>query len=118
VESKLNAFNNLGDALRILRGKVAGLTQQDVAERTGIAQARLSRYEKGRKIPDLATLDRLLVCYGVDVERFGRALKESRGMAVPPDSGDDPEFTARVQDALLRLGYPSPGAPTPETAPL
>lgn len=116
MESKLNAFSNLGEALRLLRDKVAGLTQVDVADRTGIAQARLSRYENGKKIPDLVTLDRLLVCYGVDVERLGRALKEARGVTAPPDSGNDPEFTARVRDALEQLGYPSPGST--ETAPL
>ena len=99
----MNAFGHLGAALRLLREKVAGLTQVEVAERTGIAQARLSRYENGKKVPDLTTLDRLLACYGVDVEWLGRALKEAQG------AGNDPEFTARVRDALSQLGYPAPG---------
>jgi transcriptional regulator with XRE-family HTH domain len=108
VDSKLNAFSNLGGALRLLREKVAGLTQVEVAERTGIAQTRLSRYENGRKIPDLTTLDRLLTCYGVDVERLGRALKEAQGVTVPPGPGSDPEFTAKVRHALVQLGYTKP----------
>ena len=111
MDSKLNAFSNLGEALRLLREKVAGLTQVEVAERTGIAQTRQSRYENGRKVPDLATLDRLLTCYGVDVERLGRALKEVQGVAGPPGPGSDPEFTAKVRDALVQLGYPKPGSP-------
>jgi transcriptional regulator with XRE-family HTH domain len=74
----LRFFNGLGPALRLLRERV-GLKQVQVAERTGIAQNRLSRYENERQLPDLPTLDRLLACYGVDVERLGRALEEVRG---------------------------------------
>ena len=94
--------------MRLLREKVAGLTQVEVAERTGIAQNRLSRYENGRQLPDLLTLDRLLDCYGVDLERLGRALKEVRGKPAVKASGGDPEFTAKVQEALVQLGYLKP----------
>ena len=72
-------FDDLGSALRLLREEDAALTQVAVAVRTGIAQGRLSRYENDRKIPDVSTLDQLLTCYGVDVERLGRALQEVRG---------------------------------------
>lgn len=104
----LRAFGDLGSALRLLREKVAGLTQVQVAERTGIAQNRLSRYENGRQIPDVPTLDRLLACYGSDVERLGRALKEVRGQFVVGDAGANPEFTAKVREALVQLGYLKP----------
>ncbi|HYN21131.1 MAG TPA: helix-turn-helix transcriptional regulator [Thermoanaerobaculia bacterium] len=105
MDSKLHAFKDLGKALRLLRGE---LSQVAVAERTGIAQNRLSRYENDKQVPDLPTLDRLLSCYGVDVERLGRAIKEVRGKPAPKRSGNDPEFTAKVQDALIQLGYPKP----------
>jgi len=86
----LHFFSALGPALRLLR-ETAGLKQAQVAERTGIAQSRLSRYESEKKIPDLPTLDRLLTCYGVDVEGLVRALKEVRGEPVAKASGSDPE---------------------------
>lgn len=109
MTSTLSAFGELGPALRLLREKVAGLTQVQVSERTGIAQNRLSRYENGRQLPDLPTLDRILACYDVDVERLGRALKEVRGKPTSrTTSGNDPEFTAKVRDALVQLGYPKP----------
>ncbi|HVG10110.1 MAG TPA: helix-turn-helix transcriptional regulator [Thermoanaerobaculia bacterium] len=108
MTSVLTAFNDLGPALRLLREKIAGLTQVQVAERTGIAQNRLSRYENGRQLPDMPTLDRLLVCYGVDVVRLGHALEEVRGKVAPKISGNDPEFTAKVQNALVHLGYVKP----------
>jgi transcriptional regulator with XRE-family HTH domain len=90
MTSPLRFFHGLGPALRLLR-ETASLKQAQVAERTGISQNRLSRYENERKLPDLPTLDRLLVCYGVDVEGFVRALKEVRGEPVAKASGSDPE---------------------------
>lgn len=39
--------------------KAAGLTQKDLAERTGIAQADISRLENGSANPSLRTLQRL-----------------------------------------------------------
>jgi transcriptional regulator with XRE-family HTH domain len=107
VPAKLNAFSHLGPALRMLREK-AGLTQVTVAERTGIAQNRLSRYENGKQVPDLPTLDRLLSCYEVDVERLGQVLKDVQGIETPSRTEADPEFTARVREALMQLGYPEP----------
>jgi transcriptional regulator with XRE-family HTH domain len=112
MPTELRLFCDLGAALRLLREKVCGLTQVQVEERIGIAQNRLSRYENGRQLPDLPTLDRLLACYDVDVERLGRALKEVRGELAASTSGADPEFTAKVRDALVELGFlPKPGPP-------
>lgn len=50
--------------------------QVQVAERTGIAQNRLSRYGNGRQLPDVPALNRLQTSYGADLERLGRAIKE------------------------------------------
>lgn len=111
MTSSLRPFSDLGAALRLLRETVAGLTQVQVAERTGIAQNRLSRYENGRQHPDVPTLDRLLACYGADVERLGRAIKEVRSKVAAKASGSDPEFTATVREALVQLGYLKPGPP-------
>jgi transcriptional regulator with XRE-family HTH domain len=113
MHTMLNIFSGLGPALRRLREKVAGLTQIQVAERTGISQGRLSRYENGRKIPDLITLDRLLTCYGADLEWLSRALKEIQG-APPSVSASDPELMVRLRAALVELGYSQP-SPEPKT---
>jgi len=64
-----------------------------------------------RKRPDVSTLDRLLVCYGADVERLGRALKEVRDKRVAKSSPSDPKITAIVKEVLLQLGYPVPDPP-------
>lgn len=77
MPSNLNAFNDLGRALRLLRREVA-LTQAAVAERTGIQRSRISHYENDRHRPDLPTLARLLTCYGADLEGLDSALKKAR----------------------------------------
>lgn len=53
-------------AARMLRDarRAAGLTQAELAARAGTSQATLSAYERGRKDPSAATLDRLLRAAG------------------------------------------------------
>lgn len=107
----LKFFDGLGPALRRLREK-AGLPQTEVAARTGIAQSRLSRYENGRKLPDLTTLGRLLACYGENLVGLHRALEEAQGAAPLP--AGHPELMAAVRAALVELGY---SQPSPEPKP-
>jgi|SRR5215203_2359140 len=109
MRPSLSIFNGLGPTLRRLREKVAGLTQAEVAARSGIAQSRLSRYENGKKLPDLITLDQLLTSYGVDLDGFIRALKEAQGAPATPSS--DPELMARVREVLAELGISTNSSP-------
>jgi transcriptional regulator with XRE-family HTH domain len=46
----------------------AGLTQRELASRTGMAQPAIARIERGRVIPSVATLDRLLRATGHSLE--------------------------------------------------
>lgn len=48
--------------------KVAGLTQKQLAERTGIAQADISKLESGNANPSLRTLQRLAAGMGMRVK--------------------------------------------------
>jgi transcriptional regulator with XRE-family HTH domain len=45
----------------------AGLTQQELAARSGTSQPTLSTYESGRKDPSVATLERLLAATGAQL---------------------------------------------------
>jgi predicted transcriptional regulator len=45
-------------------GKVVGITQKDLAARTGIQQAEISKIERGEVVPKLTTMDRLLAPLG------------------------------------------------------
>ena len=48
--------------------KTAGLTQKQLAERTGIAQADISRLENGNANPSLKTLQRLAKGMGMRMQ--------------------------------------------------
>lgn len=54
---------NAAAAIRDARQR-AGLTQAALAARAGTSQATLSAYERGRKEPSVATLDRILDAAG------------------------------------------------------
>jgi transcriptional regulator with XRE-family HTH domain len=46
----------------------AGLTQRELAERAGTSQAAIARIERGRQLPSLETLQRLLRACDLDLE--------------------------------------------------
>lgn len=55
-----------GDLIRLARAK-AGLTQDEIAARAGVAQSLISAYENGRRQPTVPTLLRLLGAAGFDL---------------------------------------------------
>lgn len=70
----------LGQVIRSLR-KAAGLTQEQLAVRSGLHATYVSDIEVGRRNPSFASIDKLLVGLRVTWEQFGRELDASS----PPD---------------------------------
>ena len=64
----------VGEALRELR-RARGLTQQQLANATGVRRAAVSDYERGVTSPNLESLDRLLVALQADLTDFSAALR-------------------------------------------
>lgn len=62
---QVGMFAELGLTLRTLR-ESAGLTQAEVARRTGLGKSRLSKYESGKELPKLASLEKLLRVLGAE----------------------------------------------------
>lgn len=56
----------LADKLRTAREN-AGLSQQAAADKAGIYQATIARYETNERVPTLGVLYKLAEAYGVDV---------------------------------------------------
>lgn len=46
----------------------SGLSQAELARRAGTSQATISAYERGRKVPSIATLSRVLAACGPGIE--------------------------------------------------
>ena len=70
---------NQEEVLTALRAAAeqCGLTQKEIAEKTGIQQANVSRYLSGKKVPELGTLVRLAGAVGMEVVL--RPVKRGRG---------------------------------------
>lgn len=107
MSEKAAMFDELGRILAELR-KEAGLTQQELADRSGISAAMISGYEQGKNDPKLATLGKLLNGLGVGIEELGRRLREVRGprrLETQRAQGHLPATTAvKVSEILEHLG--------------
>ncbi|MDP9380113.1 MAG: helix-turn-helix domain-containing protein [Chloroflexota bacterium] len=62
-------FNCSSRALGLAR-EHAGYTQEDEAERVGVSQGTISRWERGKTSPSRGELLRLAQVYGVDLEQL------------------------------------------------
>jgi transcriptional regulator with XRE-family HTH domain len=114
-QSTNRAFATLGAVLRELRLE-RGLTQVEVAEKSGVSKSMMSLYEGGRQQPQLDTLERLLGVFDVGVKELGARLEKEpderrdprrrrgpwgRGEN-PPPSGAFPSETAEAVGDVLR----------------
>lgn len=66
-------LRRIGPALLALRER-RGLKQYVLAERAGVTGASLSAYERGRRIPNLHTLSKILDALGVGLVDFARVV--------------------------------------------
>jgi transcriptional regulator with XRE-family HTH domain len=112
-----------GQRLRRAR-LVAGFSQSELEERSGIPKARLSRYENGHVLPSLGTLQKLASSLSVSeatllgdhravLEGFFEALQE-RGVRI--DSTEKAERLANaVADIALSIEGDRPKTDRPKT---
>jgi len=66
LDAEMRRFDLAGQLLSLRLD--AGVTQKQLAERSGIAQADISRYERGLGNPTRATIDALAVALGAHLE--------------------------------------------------
>lgn len=66
----MEMFGNMGKAIALLRG-LRGKSQSRLAREAGIGKSQLSKYETGRELPKLETLERVL--RALDVSLVGLA---------------------------------------------
>ncbi|HEV3459638.1 MAG TPA: helix-turn-helix transcriptional regulator [Thermoanaerobaculia bacterium] len=95
-------FRDIGKALAILRQQ-KGLSQAELAFRTGMGRPQVSRYESGRELMKLETLEKILATLSVEPEDFFRFLR-SFDPSVRSYLGRVPN---RVDDRLLAEAFQS-----------
>ncbi|HEY0514140.1 MAG TPA: helix-turn-helix transcriptional regulator [Thermoanaerobaculia bacterium] len=65
----MDMFRNLGAALRLVREE-RRLTQASLARTAGIGKSQLSKYESGKEIPKLESLEKLLAVLAIRAVDF------------------------------------------------
>jgi transcriptional regulator with XRE-family HTH domain len=73
----------------------SGLSQVGLAERSATSQATLSAYESGRKVPNAATLARILAAAGYRLE-----LAEAERPVVTPTRAEHERVSRSLRDVL------------------
>ena len=66
-------FENVGYTLTFLR-ELSELSQKELADRAAIGKGQLSKYENGRELPKLDSLEKILKVLGADFELFAATL--------------------------------------------
>jgi transcriptional regulator with XRE-family HTH domain len=66
-------FGNLGRTLSLLRD-LRGKSQAELARSAGVGKSQLSKYENGKELPRLDSLERVLVALGIGYVEFFQTL--------------------------------------------
>lgn len=99
--------DQLGVALRLLR-TTRNLKQHQVAGGAGITSSMLSGYENGRKVPTLASLEKILEAMGCRLQDLVTALEMARAESSgTTDRGGE----ASVQGSSRRFRESGPSSP-------
>ena len=72
--SLLSVDHTFGERIRDLR-LVAGLTQQELAERVGLKTGQISGVERGERLPSLAAYRRIVNVFDLTAEAAGHLLQ-------------------------------------------
>lgn len=81
LDAEMRRFDLAGQFLSLRLD--AGVTQQELAARSGISQADISRYERGLGNPTRATIDALAVALGAHLE----LVRNTESTAQPTPAG-------------------------------
>lgn len=123
-------FTNIGRALAMIR-QHRGMSQYQLAVRCKMGRSQISKYEAGREIMKLDTLEKLLSALNIEPEqffRFVRSLDESLGTnrRARGSCDDQPMLTEsfqnlhlaidRLQQAVVRCRQPGT-SPAPKAGP-
>jgi transcriptional regulator with XRE-family HTH domain len=96
------AFENIGKALGILR-RERGLSQKEFCAHSGIGRAQLSRYEAGKELMKLATLEKILAGLAITPEEFFRFLASLGDSPAAATRGRDRFDSRQLADAFEGL---------------
>lgn len=92
-------FKHLGKALLVLR-LVKGLSQAELADRSGIRSNQISRYETGQVQPQLPRLERILEGLGVGLPELFFAMTQIERLATHLEDAQRSPAETLARDAV------------------
>lgn len=117
----MGMFRNVGKALSLLR-EIRGKSQANLAREAGIGKSQLSKYETGKELPKLESLEKVLVALEVGhfdffytlflVDRRAAEVSRPPRGEQPEQSGEqeqpgEPPFATLVLHGRALLGVPT-----------
>ena len=89
----------MGEIISTLR-KEKGMTQKDIAEKLGVTDKAVSKWERDIAFPDTATIPKLAEILGVSVEE----LLQAKAAPVPASNGVDKIINLILKAVPLAMG--------------
>ena len=93
------ASTSMGEIISTLR-KEKGMTQKDIAEKLGVTDKAVSKWERDIAFPDTATIPKLAEILGVSVEE----LLQAKAAPVPASNGVDKIINLILKAIPLAMG--------------
>ena len=93
------ASTSMGEIISTLR-KEKGMTQKDIAEKLGVTDKAVSKWEREIAFPDTATIPKLAEILGVSVEE----LLQAKAAPVPASNGVDKIINLILKAVPLAMG--------------
>ena len=93
------ASTSMGEIISTLR-KEKGMTQKDIAEKLGVTDKAVSKWERDIAFPDTATIPKLAEILGVSVEE----LLQAKAAPVPASNGVDKIINLILKAVPLAMG--------------
>lgn len=99
-------FKNLGLTLRLLR-ELRCMKQATLARTAGVGKSQLSKYEKGREVPRLPAIEKLLEALDMSFLDFAHVLDwvNSRQSALGPEPSFSPQSASRLLTPAVQAGF-------------
>lgn len=95
-------MNSISNNIKVLREK-AGLTQEDLATKTGINSVQLSKYERGVNTPGGKNLSKIAEALGISIDQISGSCDKQENFGFQPHLKLIPVFTS------VPAGWPCEG---------
>jgi transcriptional regulator with XRE-family HTH domain len=107
MEAEEKGLIDIGEQIRELR-RVRGLTQSELAEKSGLATNTLSLIERGLSSPTVSTLQKIASALGIDINNLFSPMSVRPGVCYIKTYQRKPTELAQGQLANLASGFPDP----------